>query len=74
MCLQNMLRSTGYVKTKNGQVPVLVSGVRTRGVKGHYVMNQNFVMNIIIYLYAHFLLMKETYIWQKYLLSLIYTR
>ena len=37
MCLQNMQRSTGYVKTKNGQVPVLVSGVRTCGVKGRYM-------------------------------------
>ena len=32
-----MQRSTGYVKTKYGQVPMLVSGVRTCGVKGRYM-------------------------------------
>ena len=34
MCLQNTQRSTGYVKTKNGQVPVLFSEVRPVEFKG----------------------------------------
>ena len=34
-----MQRSTGYVKTKIGQAPVLISEVRACGVEGCYMQN-----------------------------------
>ena len=47
MCLQNTQRSTGYVKTKNGQVPVLFSEVRPVELKGATCKRQRSCMNFV---------------------------